>query len=72
MGEGPMAVHNCQHLPNKLAVKVFGACFFNSMCPFDYGQDCVKKGANVNCRLDEKGFTPLMLASEGAADMPDA
>jgi len=26
----------------------------------------VKKGANVNCRLDEKGFTPLMLASEGA------
>lgn len=29
-------------------------------------EDCVKKGANVNCRLDEKGFTPLMLASEGA------
>ncbi|CAJ1330742.1 unnamed protein product [Effrenium voratum] len=28
-------------------------------------KDCVKKGANVNCRLDEKGFTPLMLASEG-------
>lgn len=26
----------------------------------------MKKGANVNCRLDEKGFTPLMLASEGA------
>ena len=25
----------------------------------------MKKGANVNCRLDEKGFTPLMLASEG-------
>ena len=25
----------------------------------------VKKGANVNCRLDEKGFTPLMFASEG-------
>ncbi|CAE7706369.1 DNA-binding protein RFXANK [Symbiodinium microadriaticum] len=28
-------------------------------------KDCIKKGANVNCRLDEKGFTPLMLASEG-------
>merc|ERR1719188_114296 len=28
-------------------------------------KDCVKKGANVNCRLDEKGFTPLMLACEG-------
>merc|ERR1719510_287724 len=28
-------------------------------------KDCVKKGANVNCRLDEKGFTPLMLAVEG-------
>ena len=28
-------------------------------------KDCVKKGANCNCRLDEKGFTPLMLASEG-------
>ena len=27
----------------------------------------MKKGANVNCRLDEKGFTPLMLASEGRA-----
>ena len=26
----------------------------------------MKKGANVNCRLDEKGFTPLMMASEGA------
>merc|ERR1712228_454765 len=27
-------------------------------------QDCVKKGANVNCRLDEKGSTPLILASQ--------
>jgi len=28
-------------------------------------KDCVRKGANVNCRLDEKGATPLMLAAEG-------
>merc|ERR1712066_487133 len=27
--------------------------------------DLHKKGANVNCRLDEKGTTPLMLAVEG-------
>mmetsp|Transcript_58981 Transcript_58981/g.125060 ORF Transcript_58981/g.125060 Transcript_58981/m.125060 type:complete len:223 (-) Transcript_58981:65-733(-) len=27
-------------------------------------KDCVKKGANVNCRLDEKGSTALMLAAE--------
>jgi hypothetical protein len=25
-------------------------------------KECVKKGANVNCRLDEKGSTPLMFA----------
>merc|ERR1719373_351307 len=28
-------------------------------------KDCVKKGSNVNCRVDEKGSTPLMLAVEG-------
>ncbi|CAE8734812.1 unnamed protein product [Polarella glacialis] len=28
-------------------------------------KDAVKKGANVNCRVDEKGSTPLMLACEG-------
>eukprot|EP00929_Paragymnodinium_shiwhaense_P101884 TRINITY_DN65082_c0_g1_i1.p1 TRINITY_DN65082_c0_g1~~TRINITY_DN65082_c0_g1_i1.p1 ORF type:complete len:231 (+),score=54.10 TRINITY_DN65082_c0_g1_i1:80-772(+) len=28
-------------------------------------QDSVKKGANVNCRINDKGFTPLMLAVEG-------
>jgi len=27
-------------------------------------KDCVKKGANVNCRMDEKGSTPLMLAAQ--------
>ena len=25
-------------------------------------QECVKKGANVNCRVSAKGYTPLMLA----------
>jgi len=25
-------------------------------------RDCVKKGANVNCRMDERGSTPLMMA----------
>lgn len=28
-------------------------------------KDCVKKGANVNCRYDEQGSTPLMLACQG-------
>mmetsp|Transcript_92972 Transcript_92972/g.259857 ORF Transcript_92972/g.259857 Transcript_92972/m.259857 type:complete len:223 (+) Transcript_92972:72-740(+) len=28
-------------------------------------KDAVKKGANVNCRVDEKGSTPLMLAIQG-------
>mmetsp|Transcript_64375 Transcript_64375/g.122808 ORF Transcript_64375/g.122808 Transcript_64375/m.122808 type:complete len:223 (-) Transcript_64375:80-748(-) len=28
-------------------------------------KDCVKKGANVNCRCNLKGSTPLMLAIEG-------
>ena len=27
-------------------------------------KDCVKKGANVNCRMNERGSTPLMLAVE--------
>eukprot|EP00747_Dinoflagellata_sp_TGD_P183520 gnl/TRDRNA2_/TRDRNA2_38442_c0_seq1.p1 gnl/TRDRNA2_/TRDRNA2_38442_c0~~gnl/TRDRNA2_/TRDRNA2_38442_c0_seq1.p1 ORF type:complete len:223 (-),score=60.33 gnl/TRDRNA2_/TRDRNA2_38442_c0_seq1:122-790(-) len=28
-------------------------------------KECVKKGCNVNCRVDEKGTTPLQLAVEG-------
>jgi ankyrin repeat protein len=27
-------------------------------------KDCVRKGADVNCRLDQKGSTPLMMATE--------
>ena len=27
-------------------------------------KECVKKDANVHCRMDERGFTPLMLATE--------
>lgn len=27
-------------------------------------KECVKKGANVNCRMDEKGSTPLMVAAQ--------
>jgi ankyrin repeat protein len=39
----------------------------NAICLGDvtWCQECIKKGANVNCRVNQKGFTPLMLAVEG-------
>mmetsp|Transcript_87914 Transcript_87914/g.249164 ORF Transcript_87914/g.249164 Transcript_87914/m.249164 type:complete len:223 (-) Transcript_87914:137-805(-) len=36
-----------------------------TMGDLSWVKDCLKKGANVNCRVDEKGATPLMLAAEG-------
>lgn len=36
-----------------------------NMGDVSWAKECIKKGANVNCRLNEKGFTPLMLAVQG-------